>query len=69
VQAAYGGGANLRAAPNQTSALVTFLRVGTRVEILQVVRGEAIDPIESRWWQVRVGSVTGYLYYKLVTPD
>ena len=45
MQAAYGGGANLRAAPNQASALVAFLPVGTRVEI--IVRSQR--PISGAW--------------------
>jgi hypothetical protein len=60
----------LRAAPRQSASALATLPVGTRVVVLGVVQGQAIDPGEPRWWHVLLpapsGSATGYVYYKLL---
>jgi hypothetical protein len=67
-RADFGNGVNVRSAPNQSSALVATVLVGTRVEILEIVAGEAIYG-ETRWYHIRTGAISGYLYFRLVTPD
>lgn len=63
-------GANIRAEPKSNSALVTSLPVGTKVEILNIVEGEAVDGSEKRWYHIRwAGDKTGYVYFKLLKPD
>lgn len=68
-QAVGANAINLRAQPTLDSALVGSLPVGTKVEIIEVVNGEAIDPVEPRWWYIRNGNIFGYAYFKLVAPD
>lgn len=66
IQAQYGGGAVVRSAPTENAQQVGFLQVGAPVTVLGVVRGQAIDPAETRWWHVQAGALSGYVYYKLV---
>lgn len=61
-----GEGAVLRKQPTTASEALAYLSHGTRVEVLQLVTGEAIDPVEPRWYQIRYGSLTGYVYFKLI---
>ncbi|MBI2940129.1 MAG: SH3 domain-containing protein [Chloroflexi bacterium] len=59
-------GAVLRTEPTTKSARRALVPPGTRVEIVRVVEGEAVDAAEARWYEVRFGQYTGYVYYKLV---
>lgn len=60
----------LRKEPSTKSAKVAVIPFGTKVQILQTVNGKAddpgIDPRELRWYQIKWGSYTGYIYYKLI---
>ena len=62
------GGAIMRQQPNTKSAWVGSLPNGTKVEIIRVVQGEAVDPAESRWYEVKFENKTGYVYFKLIGP-
>lgn len=64
-----GPGINVRTGPNQSSAVVKSLPAGTKVEILQIVDGEAVNGTEKRWYQIKAGTITGYVYFTLVKPD
>lgn len=61
-----GGGAILREQPSTTSAWIASVPTGAKVEVLRVVEGEAVDPVEPRWYQVKYAGKTGYLYFKLI---
>ena len=61
-----GEGAILRRQPTTSSDALAALPHGTRVSVLQIVNGEAIDPVEPRWYQIRYGNLVGYVYYKLI---
>ena len=60
----------LRKEPSTQSAVVAIIPYGASVQVLRVVNGSAsdpgIDPKELRWYQVKWGSYTGYIYYKLI---
>lgn len=60
----------LRREPSTLSGKVALIPFGAKVQILQTVNGKAddpnIDPKELRWYQVKWGSYTGYVYYKLI---
>lgn len=64
-----GPGINVRSGPNQSSGVIRSLPAGTKVEILQIVDGEAVNGTEKRWYQIKAGTLTGYVYYTLVKPD
>ncbi|MBI2938969.1 MAG: SH3 domain-containing protein [Chloroflexi bacterium] len=68
-RAAYGGGVAVRAQPSSQSPAVESIPVGTRVQLLDLVVGEAIDPVEPRWYLVQFSRGRGYVYYKLIAPD
>ncbi len=61
-----GEGAVLRKEPTTGSDALANLSHGTPVEVLQVVNGEAIDETEPRWYKIRYGGLTGYVYFKLI---
>jgi len=58
----------LREEASTTSRAIASIPTGTRVEILKIVQGEAIDPVEPRWYWVKYGDKTGYVYFKLIAP-
>jgi len=68
-QPAGGGGAVLREQPSTKSKAVAGIPNGEKVEILEIVQGEAIDPVEPRWYHIRFGEKTGYVYFKLIVPQ
>lgn len=61
-----GGGAILREQPSTKSAWIASVPTGAKVEVLKVVEGEAVDPVEPRWYQVKYAGKIGYLYFKLI---
>ncbi|HUE75222.1 MAG TPA: SH3 domain-containing protein [Chloroflexota bacterium] len=61
-----GGSARLREKPNVASKDLQIVPFGAPVEIIDTVQGQAVEPNESRWYQVKYGSLTGYIYFKLV---
>ena len=67
IRAAYGNGAILRASPSQSAPAEGIIPIGSQVTVLGVVKGEAIDPVEPRWWHIRWHNLQGYVYYKLLT--
>lgn len=64
---AYGGAAVIRAAPNTEAEAVGSIPLEEQVLVIRIVEGEAIDPVESRWWEVEYGDVHGFVYHKLIT--
>jgi len=66
VRPAEGGSALLRKDPNQSGGTLAVIPFAAQVEVLETVRGQALEG-ESRWLRVRYGSLTGYLWTKLVT--
>ncbi len=66
---AYGGAAVIRAEPDSSSAALASIPLGDRVYVLRIVEGEAIDPVEPRWWQVDYQGVHGFVYWKLIKLD
>jgi hypothetical protein len=66
VRPAGGGSARLREKPNVASKELQIVPYGAPVEIIDTVQGQAVEPSESRWYQVKYGSLTGYIYFKLV---
>ncbi|MHB1006560.1 MAG: SH3 domain-containing protein [Chloroflexota bacterium] len=63
---AYGGAAVVRAKPNTDAEALASIPLDDQVLVLRLVEGEAIDPVESRWWEVDYGDVHGFVYYKLI---
>ncbi|MBI2955598.1 MAG: SH3 domain-containing protein [Chloroflexi bacterium] len=63
------GGAIMREQPSTTSAMVGSLANGQKVEIVRVVEGEAVDTTERRWYLVKFGDKTGYVYFKLIASE
>ena len=70
IQTSDGTSARLRTQPTvqTTDNVIAGLPPGTEVELLELVEGDPIDPAESRWYKVKHGEFTGYVYYKLVKP-
>ncbi len=66
---AYGGAAVIRRQPTTESDAVGSIPLGERVLVFRLVEGEAIDPVESRWWEIEYAGVHGYVYYKLIRLD
>jgi len=60
------GGAVLREQPTSQSKQIGSLATGTKVDVLKVVDGEAVDDTERRWYQVKYGNTTGYVYFKII---
>jgi hypothetical protein len=60
----------IRTEPSTQSPTVMVVPVGTKVQVIRVDKGSAsdpgIDPAEIRWFYVKNGNVTGYVYYKLL---
>lgn len=65
VKPAEGGSARLRKDPSQDGGTLAVIPFAAQVDILESVRGQAIDG-ESRWLRVRYGNLVGYLWSKLV---
>ena len=61
-----GGSARLRKDPSQTGGTLAVIPYAAQVEILETVRGQAIEG-DSRWLRVRYGNLVGYLWGSLVT--
>jgi hypothetical protein len=68
VKSPQGEGVRLRAEASTTAAPLALIRSGTRVEILDVVQGQEVDKDEKRWYKVRSGQTTGFIYFNLLTP-
>jgi hypothetical protein len=66
---AYGGAAVMREEPSTEAEAVGSIALDERVLVIRVVEGEAIDPVESRWWEVEYAGVRGFVYYKLISLD
>lgn len=64
---AYGGAAVIRAKPTTDSQALGSIPLGDQVFVVRIVEGEAIDPVESRWWEVDYGGIHGFVYHKLIT--
>lgn len=64
-----GNGAIMREQPTTKSAWIASLPNGAAVEILKVVDGEAVDSAEPRWYLVKAGNKTGYVYFKLIAAE
>ena len=60
------GPSNLRREPNTTSPSVARLGGGAQVDVLEPIRGQEVEPNNSRWYRVRFGSQTGYIWGKLL---
>lgn len=58
--------ATLRKDPSLKSVAIVALPYGTSVEVLGVVKGDAVEAGEARWYHLRVGARVGYVYFKLV---
>ena len=56
----------VRRNPTQKSPAVAIVPFGTKVQILGIVQGEAIDPTEARWYHISYNGHVGYVYYKLI---
>jgi hypothetical protein len=65
VRPADGGSARLRKEPNQTGGTLAVIPFAAQVEILETVKGQALEG-ESRWLRVRYGNLVGYLWGNLV---
>lgn len=64
-----GSSVILRQAPSTASAAVSTLSKNTEVVLLAEKDGqEAISGYGTKWYKVRVGSKTGYVYGKFITP-
>ncbi|MHB1416926.1 MAG: SH3 domain-containing protein, partial [Chloroflexota bacterium] len=66
---AYGGAAVVRAEPTTDSEALASIPIGDRVLVIRVVQGDAIDPVEPRWWEVEYNGVRGFVYHKLISLD
>ena len=60
------GATNLRREPNTTSPSVARLGGGVQVDVLEPIRGQEVEPNNSRWYRVRFGNQTGYIWGKLL---
>lgn len=68
VRSPQGDGIRLRQEATTTSPALALLANGTRVEILNVVDGQEVEKNERRWYKVRSGRFTGFIYYNLLVP-
>jgi Bacterial SH3 domain len=59
----------MRDQPSTKGVMVGSLPNGTKVDIVRVVEGEAIDPAEDRWYLVKFEIKTGYVYFKLLAAE
>jgi hypothetical protein len=60
----------IRTEPSTQAPTIMVVPTGTKVQVIRVDKGSAsdpgIDPAEIRWYYVKNGNVTGYVYYKLL---
>ena len=56
IRAAWGGGAYVRREPTTASPPITALPNDSPVVVVQTTTGEALDPAEPRWLQIRFGA-------------
>lgn len=56
----------LRSGPTTKSAAVAIVPDGAKVAVYGILRGEALEPPEARWYHVVYNGRQGYLYFKLV---
>ncbi|MBI2323198.1 MAG: SH3 domain-containing protein [Chloroflexi bacterium] len=61
-----GGNVVVRARPTTASAQVGALPVGTEVEVLGRVAGEAISPGDPFWYEIRRDRLRGFVYGRLI---
>lgn len=66
---AYGGAAVIREEPTTEAEALGSIPLDGRVLVIRLVEGEAIDPVEPRWWEVDYEGVRGFVYYKLIVLD
>jgi hypothetical protein len=59
----------MRDKPSTEAEAVGSIALDEQVLVIRVVEGEAIDPVESRWWEVEYAGVRGFVYYKLISLD
>ena len=60
----------IRTEPSTKAPTIVVVPSGTRVQVIRVDKGSAsdpgIDPAEIRWYYVKHGNLTGYIYYRLL---
>ncbi|MHB1414603.1 MAG: SH3 domain-containing protein [Chloroflexota bacterium] len=62
----FKGDSHLRTMPSLDSTIAAVVPQGSEVELLAVEHGQPIEGAEDRWYRVKHGDATGYLYYSLV---
>jgi len=60
------GDASLRTEPNLSAPIIRVIPRGSEILLLGIEQGQAIEGAEDRWYKVRHGDVTGYVYFTLV---
>lgn len=58
--------ATLRTRASVDSPAIRIVRRDAEFTVLGVERGQAVEGAEDRWYRVRVGEYTGYIYYTLI---
>ena len=56
----------IRREANIKSTAVAIAPFGARVDVLGTVRGQAVEPGETRWYHISYGGHQGYMYYTLL---
>jgi hypothetical protein len=59
-------GITVRKEASSKSTRLGAIPSGTRIQVLQTVKGEAVEGGDTRWYQVKYGNLTGYAYGKYV---
>ncbi len=59
--------ARLRSQPTTDSEQLGVLPEGATVKIKNILDGEAVDPVEPRWYHVTYEDLEGYVYYSLIS--
>ena len=59
--------ARLRSQPTTDSEQLGVLPEGATVRIKNILDGEAVDPVEPRWYHVTYEDLEGYVYYSLIS--
>ncbi|MHB1007022.1 MAG: SH3 domain-containing protein [Chloroflexota bacterium] len=60
------GDAALRSEPSLRAPALRLVKRGTDLVLLGVERGQVVEGAEERWYRVRQGDATGYVYFTLV---
>lgn len=56
----------LRAEPEADAPILGVIAKDTEVEVLAVVRGQAVEGMEERWYKVEHNGTTGYVYFTML---